>query len=72
MSHVHQSSSRRPDARWRFRSSHPLGLRPAAIPLVIVTGSAAAGKSFYVYSRCGEGDVVIDLDEIARDLVLGI
>jgi hypothetical protein len=40
--------------------------------LVIVTGAAGAGKSFYTYRRRGPDDLVLDLDELAHDLVLGL
>lgn len=68
---IQHRSKRAYDPRWRFRNSHPVDLKPAKIPLVIVTGSAAAGKSYYVERNRGPDDLVIDLDEIAHDLVTG-
>lgn len=42
----------------------PTGLQPSAIPLTIVCGPPAAGKSRYVDKRAQPGDTVIDLDRI--------
>ncbi len=39
-----------------------------AIPITLVCGPPAAGKSTWVRSRAGPGDRVIDLDEICREL----
>jgi 5-methylcytosine-specific restriction protein A len=47
---------------------HPPGLQPSAIPLVIVCGPPAAGKSTYVRDRAGPGDLVIDLDVIKSQI----
>lgn len=46
----------------------PKNLRPSAIPLTIVCGPPAAGKSTYVADRAKPGDVVIDLDSIVREM----
>ncbi len=48
--------------------ARPPGLRPAVIPTVIVTGAPGAGKNYYVEHHQGEGDLVIDLDQIGRRL----
>lgn len=42
----------------------PRGLRRSAVPLTIVCGPPASGKSTYVKERAGPGDLVIDLDAI--------
>ncbi|AGT09974.1 HNH nuclease [Paracoccus aminophilus JCM 7686] len=47
---------------WGF--SIPRGVRPSAIPLTIVCGPPASGKTTWVQERAGSGDKVIDLDEI--------
>lgn len=44
--------------------SHPAGLRPAVVPLVIVCGAPASGKSTWVDGQRGPDDLVIDLDVI--------
>lgn len=49
-------------------SLHPKWLMPSQIPLVIVCGPPASGKSTYVCDRAGPGDLVIDLDTIASQL----
>ena len=46
----------------------PRFLRPSAVPLTIVCGPPAAGKSTYVQKRKGPADVVVDLDEIVRSM----
>lgn len=46
----------------------PEWLRPSIIPLTIVCGPPASGKSTYVSERAGKRDMVIDLDVIASGL----
>lgn len=48
--------------------SHPDWLRPSLVPLTIVCGPPASGKSRYVAERAGPSDLVIDLDLIAARL----
>jgi 5-methylcytosine-specific restriction protein A len=45
----------------------PIGLSPSRIPLTIVCGPPAGGKSTYVATHRDPEDVVIDLDEIIRE-----
>lgn len=49
-------------ARW------PDWLRPSAVPLTIVCGPPASGKSTLVWDRAKPGDLILDLDDIAADL----
>ncbi len=49
--------------QWR-----PDWLRPSTIPLVIVCGAPASGKTSYVEQHAGGADLVIDLDVIASGL----
>ena len=49
-------------------SFHPSWLRPSSIPLTIVCGPPASGKSYYVRQNAGLSDITIDLDEIASGL----
>jgi hypothetical protein len=49
-------------------SSHPDWLRPSAIPLTIVCGAPASGKSTYVAQRAKPSHLAIDLDAIVADL----
>lgn len=49
--------------QWR-----PDWLRPSTIPLVIVCGPPASGKSTWVAERASPADLVIDLDVIASEL----
>jgi predicted kinase len=45
------------------RFSIPYGLRPSAIPVVLVAGPPASGKTTYVRQHAELGDVVIDFDD---------
>lgn len=47
---------------------YPSWLQPSAIPLTIVCGPPASGKSWYVKQHAGKGDLIIDLDVIASRL----
>lgn len=49
--------------QWR-----PDWLRPSAIPLTIVCGAPASGKSTYVKEQASPSDLVIDLDVIASEV----
>ena len=51
--------------------SHPAGLRPSTVPLVVVTGAPASGKSTWVEAQRGADDLVIDLDEIGSRMAGG-
>lgn len=52
-------------------SNHPEWLERSGIPLVIVVGPPAGGKSSYVSEMAQPGDTVIDLDAIALSLQPG-
>ncbi len=47
---------------------HPSGLEPSVVPLTIVCGPPASGKSTYVRERAGPCDLVIDLDVIKSEI----
>ena len=49
-------------------SPHPEWFKPSLIPLTIVCGPPASGKSTYIRDRAGPDDLVIDIDMIASDL----
>jgi 5-methylcytosine-specific restriction protein A len=49
--------------QWR-----PEWLKPSVVPLVIVCGPPASGKSTYVARHAGPSDLIIDLDVIASRL----
>lgn len=49
-------------------TTHPRWLRPSVIPLVIVCGPPASGKSYYVARHAQPRDLVIDLDLIGAKL----
>jgi hypothetical protein len=45
----------------------PRDLRPSILPLIMVCGPPAAGKSTYVKRHSSPGDMVIDLDQIVAE-----
>jgi len=47
---------------------HPKWLKPSLIPLTIVCGPPASGKSSYVREHAQQSDLIIDLDVIASDI----
>lgn len=47
---------------------HPDWLRPSAIPLTIICGPPASGKTTYAKTHAGPNDLIIDLDLIAAEL----
>lgn len=55
-------------ARERQGQWLPAWLPAPAIPVTVVCGPPAAGKSTYVATHAAPGDLVIDLDEIVQDL----
>lgn len=49
-------------------STHPDWLRRSAIPIEIICGPPAAGKTTYAREHASPADTVIDLDEITKDI----
>ena len=49
-------------------TQRPEWLKPAAVPVVVVCGPPAAGKTRYVAERKGGDDLVIDLDSVVAAL----
>lgn len=47
---------------------HPIDIYPSKIPLTIVCGPAAGGKSTYIKQNMVDGDYLIDMDEIRARL----
>ncbi len=58
-----------PDKRWGY--SIPDGVRPSGIPVVLISGPPAAGKSTYVETNAQPEDMRIDFD-IYRQRVGGV
>lgn len=54
--------------RSEIGATHPAWLRPSLVPLVIVAGPPASGKSTYVASHSTPADLILDLDVIAATL----
>lgn len=46
--------------------SIPFGLRPSRVPVTIVCGPPASGKSTYTRVNAAEGDTIIDFDDFLR------
>jgi predicted kinase len=46
----------------------PTGMRPSAVPLVIIYGPPASGKSTYIRERAAPEDIVVDLDDIVAEI----
>lgn len=63
--HSLKTSRERSDGEWDVR---PNDLQPASIPVSIVCGPPASGKSTYVEKHKSNGDIVIDLDEIRAEI----
>jgi 5-methylcytosine-specific restriction endonuclease McrA len=64
----HNSAKQKEERAGGAYSRRPEWLKPSAVPLVIVCGPPAAGKSTWVAARARPGDVVIDLDAIVADV----
>lgn len=48
----------------RPRFSIPAGIRPSGIPVHLVCGAPASGKTTFVRDRARPGDIIIDFDDI--------
>lgn len=51
-----------------WNDSIPHGMRPSAVPVYLVVGPPASGKSTYIGQQAAPGDLVIDLDRILSGL----
>lgn len=66
-SHHHNVEKQRDESAWRA-SGRPGWLSPSRIPLEIVCGPIASGKSTWVAGQAGPRDLVVDLDVIGSRL----
>jgi 5-methylcytosine-specific restriction protein A len=48
---------------------YPRITTPIAVPILLVCGAPASGKSTYVHAHMQAGDIIIDLDVIAAELM---
>lgn len=64
----HDSTKQSMERGQRKANGRPSWLKPSAVPLVMVCGPPASGKTTYVKARAGPNDIVIDLDEIVARL----
>lgn len=64
----HEIKSAHEDASHGGASNHPEWLKPSAIPVTIVCGPPASGKTTYVRERAKPADTIIDIDQIAAKI----
>lgn len=64
----HQQKTAAEDAAHQAAANHPDWLEPSAIPLTILCGPPASGKTTYVQAHAQPGDMVIDLDSIITSI----
>lgn len=65
--HWHDSVKQAMEKGGKARA-HPDWLKPSLIPLTIVCGPPASGKTTYAKKHAGPNDLIIDLDMIAAEL----
>ena len=51
-------------------ASHPTWLGPSVVPITVVCGPPASGKSAFVQERAGARDLILDLDVIASMITM--
>ena len=61
----HDAKTDRENAERFISYTHPVWLKPSAVPITIVCGAPASGKTTWVKDRAKAADIVIDLDDIA-------
>lgn len=64
----HAAKSALEQAGQEAGATHPTWLKPSRVPVVIVCGPPAAGKSTWVDEASGRNDLVIDVDRILARL----
>lgn len=64
----HDGTKQSMDRTGQIASFFPKWLKPSIIPLTIVCGPPASGKSTYAALHAEQGDLIIDLDVIASGL----
>jgi hypothetical protein len=64
----HAKKSSLEDVSHEAAANHPDWLEPSAIPLTILCGPPASGKTTYIQERAQPGDTVIDLDTILTSI----
>lgn len=55
-----------PTGETRFGYSIPDGVRPSGIPVVLLSGPPASGKSYYIRQHAKDCDTIIDFDECRK------
>jgi hypothetical protein len=64
----HTVKSAAEDVSHAAAANHPDWLQPSAIPLTIVCGPPASGKTTYLRDNAKPGDITIDLDPIMGEI----
>ena len=64
----HDSAKQSAERMDKQAAIHPKWLKPSIIPLTIICGPPASGKTTYAMQHASKTDVIIDLDRIASDL----
>lgn len=64
----HRDKSSTEGASAHAAAFHPQWLKPSAIPVTIVCGPPASGKTTYVKANAAPGDTIIDLDAIMVEI----
>lgn len=59
------------DVSHQAAANHPDWLEPSGIPITIVCGPPASGKTTYVRDHAAQGDTIIDLDTILASIQPG-
>lgn len=67
----HAEKTATEDVSHQAAANHPEWLEPSAIPLTILCGPPASGKTTYIKDRAQPGDTVIDLDTIITTIEPG-
>lgn len=67
----HAEKTAREDTSHEAAASHPEWLDRSAVPLTIICGPPASGKTTYAKERAKAGDLVIDLDAILASIQPG-
>jgi hypothetical protein len=64
----HELKTASEDTAHEAAANHPMWLKPSAIPLKIICGPPCAGKTTYISERSSVGDIIIDIDAIAKTI----
>lgn len=66
--HCHNSTKQAAERAGRQASYRPKWLKPSLIPVTLICGPPASGKTTYARAHAGPDDLVVDLDAIVAEL----